>query len=113
MTTHRRYHFIHPGAWTAGGYDKALIYLESMCESHWWYNEPVVKGEPLGKMILEFTVSGHDQWRCHQRAILLAEECYEYLGLTVQDVPEPLWEPLEPHRNRGRYRVPKAPSGQD
>jgi hypothetical protein len=36
----------------------------------------------------------------------LAGECYLALGKWEGNVPTPLWETLEPHTNRGRFRVP-------
>jgi len=54
-----------------------------------------------------FTVSGRDRWWAHQRAMKLACDCYYALGLTERDVPEPDWEPLAPHTNRGYWRTPK------
>jgi hypothetical protein len=107
MTTHRRYHFIHPGLWTQDGAHAIILgRLQAACERHWWYNEPEVSGQPFNRLSFEFTASGRDQWWCHVRAMNLARSCYHAIGLREDEVPDPMWEPLEPHTNRGRYRLP-------
>jgi len=106
MTTHRRYVYEYPKPWTLGGYDDIRKNLQHACERFWWYNEPEVQGQPYGRMVLAFTVSGRDQWWCHKRAMKLATDVYYAAGLTEKDIPEPMWESLEPHTNRGRYRIP-------
>lgn len=107
MTTHRRYFFVHPGPWTIdGGHAKILEILRWHASRYWQINEPVVEGEPFGRLTFAFTSSDHDQWYCHQRAMRVAKACYIAVGLSEKDIPDPLWEPLEPHTNRGRYRTP-------
>lgn len=106
MTCHRRYYFEHPGEWTWGGYDTILRTLRHACEVYWWFNEPVVEGESLQRLSFSFTVSGRDQWAAHKRATGLAVQCYGAVNLSPQQVPTPMWEALEPHTNRGRWRVP-------
>lgn len=106
MTTTRRYSFHHPGSWDRPeGYAKALRVLQAAQRSHWWYQDGEVQGEPYQRLAIGFTVSGRDQWWCHRRAMSLAIDCFYAMGLTEQDVPVPVWETLEPHTNRGRYRV--------
>ena len=108
MTTHRRYYFEHPGAWDRDdAYTIILGRLRDACERNWWFNEPLVQGQPFGRLTFEFTASGRDQWWCHVRAMNLAKLCYRAIGMADRDVPEPLWEPLE--RDGGRYRVPVTP----
>jgi hypothetical protein len=106
MTTHRRYYFNPPGEWTRGGHQRILEVLQRACETRWWFQEPEVQGEPFGRLSFGFTVSGRDQWWCHQRAMDLATDCFYTIGLREPIIPVPLWEPLEPHNNRGRYRKP-------
>ena len=113
MTTHRRYYFIHPTPYDdEQGHAAVLAHLQEACERHWWFNEPKVTGLAFGRLTFEFTSSARDQWWCHSRAMRLAGECYRKMGLKESQVPDPLWEPLEPHRNRGRYRIPKMPDTQ-
>jgi hypothetical protein len=81
--------------------------LQHACETYWWYNEPAVEGEPFSKLSFSFTVSARDQWWAHKRAMKLAINCYLALGYGEHAVPEPMWESLEPHTNRGRYRTPQ------
>lgn len=107
MTTHRRYSFIHPEP-KQNGHDTVLQVLQRACELHWWYRDPEVSGLPFARLVFGFTVSGRDQWWAHQRALRLATDCYYAIGLSENDVPEPDWEPLAPHTNRGRWRVPTA-----
>jgi len=105
MTTHRRYYFVHPGEWSdTSAYTIILGRLRAACEKFWWFNEPLVSGEPYGRLTFEFSSSGRDQWWCHVRAMGLAKQCYRAIGLSGTDVPEPLWEPLE--RGQGRYIAP-------
>ena len=105
MTTHRRYYFEHPGEMKTG-HSKVLAVLQHHCETSWWYNEPVVEGQPFDRLSFAFTVSARDQWWAHRRAMRLAEACYRSLMLGPKSIPEPMWEVLEPHTNRGRYRTP-------
>lgn len=105
MTCHRRYYFEHPAEWT-GGYGRILEVLQHACEVNWWFNEPVVEGQPFKRLSFSFTVSGRDQWAAHRRAIGLAVQCYRAVRMGAKQVPAPMWEPLEPHTNRGRWRVP-------
>lgn len=67
-----------------------------------------MSGLPFARLVFSFTVSGRDQWWAHQRALKLATDVYYTLGMTEQDVPEPDWEPLAPHMNRGYGRVSVA-----
>jgi len=106
MTCHRRYYFVHPTEWTAGGYGTVLAVLQHACETHWWFNEPIVEGEPFQRLSFSFTASGRDQWAVHQRALGLAVDCYRAIRIGPSRVPAPMWEALEPHSNRGRWRVP-------
>lgn len=106
MTTHRRYYFVHDGRWEVpDGWGLILDELTRQCERNWWYNNPQVLGEPLGLLEFRFTASGEDQWRAHKRAMALAETCYRICGLGLSEVPEPIWEPLPPHSNRGYSRI--------
>jgi hypothetical protein len=107
LTTQRRYSFVDPRTLTEGHETVARI-LGTACERHWWYQEPVVEGLPFGRLVFSFTVSGRDRWWVHRRAMILARDCYYALGQTERDVPEPDWESLAPHMNRGRWRVPAA-----
>ena len=108
MTTHRRYTFLDEGTLgsVANTHRKVLATLQHACETSWWFNEPEVLGEEFGKLSFSFTVSARDQWWAHQRAMNLAERVYRGLKLGPAAVPVPLWEPLAPHTNRGRFRVP-------
>lgn len=107
MTTHRRYNYQYPKQWTESGrHAQIKQLLQHACEKYWWFNEPEVTGEPLGYLSFSFTVSARDQWWCHRRAMRLATDCFYAIGMTEQDMPEPVWETLEPHTNRGRYRIP-------
>jgi hypothetical protein len=108
LPTHRRYSFQHPGERTEGHAVVQAI-LEQAVEHHWWYREPEVSGQPFARLVFSFTVTGRDQWWAHRRALKLATDCYYALGMSEAEVPEPDWEPLEPHTNRGRWRrVPAA-----
>jgi hypothetical protein len=106
MTCHRRYYFEHPEEITTG-HSKVMNMLQHACETDWWYNEPTVEGQPFNRLSFSFTVSARDQWWAHRRAMRLAEACYVSMGMSVRKVPEPMWESLEPHSNRGRYRTPR------
>lgn len=111
MTCHRRYYFEHPGEW-GSGHETILRTLQHACEVFWWFNEPVVEGQAFQRLSFSFTVSGRDQWAVHQRATRLAVECYRAINLSPTQVPIPMWEALEPHMNRGRWRVP-SPTAPD
>lgn len=104
VTTHRRYSFVHPDSKDTG-HDTALQVLQRACEQYWWYREPVVEGLPFARLVFSFTVSGRDQWWTHHRALKLATDVYYALGMNETDVPDPEWEPLAPHMNRGYGRV--------
>lgn len=106
MTSHRRYYYDHPGTWTTADYTKVQAVLQHACEACWWFNEPEVYGQEYGRLSFAFTVSARDQWWAHKRAMKLAGECYLALGKWEGAVPTPMWEALEPHTNRGRFRVP-------
>lgn len=108
MTTHRRYSFTYPGTWDKGGHEKVLLVLERACEAKWWYNDPEVSGAPYNRLQFSFTASGRDQWWAHRRALGLARDCFHAMGLKEWDMVLPEWEPLAPHTNRGRWRVPAA-----
>jgi hypothetical protein len=107
MTTHRRYSFVHPGP--QDGHDVVIRVLREACDTYWWYQEPHVEGQPFGRLSFSFTVSGRDQWWTHRRAMSLAVDCYYALGMDERKVPEPEWEALAPHTNRGRYRLVYTP----
>jgi hypothetical protein len=107
VTCHRRYYFEHPQPWLDGRHDTVRSVLRHACEACWWFNEPEVSGADFDRLVFSFTVSARDQWWAHKRAVALATQCYEALGLWAKDVPVPLWETLEPHTNRGRYRMPR------
>jgi hypothetical protein len=107
VTCHRRYFFEQPGNWSEPDYNIVLRILQHACEVSWWYNEPEVQGQDIGQLNFSFTVSARDQWWAHKRAIHLATTCYVALGRWEKDVPVPMWRALEPHTNRGRYRVPR------
>jgi len=104
MTAHRRYFFQEPGEYTGGQHDQLRAFLEQMCTAHWWYTEPEVTGAVFDRLTFSFKVSARDQWWCHRRAMWLAYRCYESLGRSPEAVPEPMWETLPPHENRGSYR---------
>ena len=103
MTTHRRYYFEKA---TPAGHDKVLSMLQHACESYWWFNEPEVSGAEYGVLAFAFTVSARDQWWAHDRAMGLAERAFRAVGVAVREMPDPIWEPLAPHNNRG-HRVPR------
>lgn len=106
MTTSRIFSFEHPGSWDRPeAYDRARTVLEDAQRRYWWYREADVAGEPFNRLVINMVVSGRDQWWCLRRAMKLALDCYYAMGMTEKDVPMPIWEPLEPHTNRGRYRV--------
>ena len=107
MTTHRRYLFQHPDRWAGlpDAWDRVRTVLEAACEARWWFRDPEVSGQPFGLLVFAVTASGRDQWFTHKRVMALAVDCYYAMGLREDQVPEPLWEALEPHANRGRYRV--------
>lgn len=109
MTTCRRYHFIHPGSWSdPGGYQAVVDVLSYMEEQHTWIEESEVRGESLGVLQFSYIIYGRDQWITHRRAMQVATHCYRSLGLSRKDVPVPVWAPLAPHKNRGRWRKPAA-----
>lgn len=103
MTTHRRYTFMDESG--RPDPNKVLNILQHACETAWWFNEPQVGVQEL-TFQFSFTVSARDQWWAHRRAMGLAERVYRGLKLGPAAVPIPLWEPLAPHTNRGRFRVP-------
>lgn len=103
MTTHRRYYW---ELRLSEGHDKVKRILDHQCEAHWWYNEPEVVGQEVGILAFSFTVSARDQWFAHKRAMGLALTCCRAVGVGPKTMPEPIWEPLAPHTNRGRFRVP-------
>ena len=107
MTTSRHYVFQHPGdqAIPEGAHQTALEVLQGAQRQNWWYRDGQVQGEAFNRLVISFVVHARDQWWCHHRATRLATDCYYAMGLTEQDVPAPVWEPLAPHTNRGRYRV--------
>jgi hypothetical protein len=105
MTTHRRYYF---EVKRADGHDEVKRILLRNCESYWWFNEPEVSGQEFGVLAFSFTVSARDQWFTHQRAMDLAQRCFRSIGIGPKGMPEPVWEPLAPHTNRGRFRVPRT-----
>lgn len=106
MTTTRLLSFQHPGSWDRPeGYERARAVLKDAQRRCWWYRKTSVEGEPFQRLIINMVVSGRDQWWCYRRAMKLAVDCYVSMGLRATDVPDPVWEPLEPHMNRGRYRV--------
>lgn len=108
MTTHRRYSFQHPGK-REDGHELVQQVLERACQLDWWYREPEVSGQPFARLVFSFTVSGRDQWWAHRRAMKLATDVYYTLGMTEREVPEPDWEPLAPHDNRGYLRTSPLP----
>lgn len=107
MSTHRRYSFLHPGPRDTG-HVEVLRVLEAAVLQHHWYQDPVVDGQPFGRLGFSFTVTGRDRWWAHHRAMKLAVDCYYAMGLNETLVPEPDWEALAPHTKRGRWRVPAA-----
>lgn len=107
MTTHRRYEFTVQGPWDhPEGHETVKIILQRRCKQYWWYHEPAINGEALGILSFSFVVSARDQWWCHRRAMNLAGACWLALGLPETQVPEPTWEVLPAHSNRGRFRTP-------
>lgn len=107
MTTKRLFSFQHPGKAPIpdGAHRAAWDVVRAAQRTHWWYEGAEVQGEAYGRLAINVIVHGRDQWWCHRRALKLAVDCYYAMGLTEKDVPEPVWEPLAPHTNRGRYRV--------
>jgi hypothetical protein len=79
--------------------------LETACMRQWWYTDPMVEGEPYNRMTFAFTVSARDQWWCHRRAIKLAARVCAVINM--KPMPEPIWQALPPHMNRGQLRVPR------
>lgn len=110
MTTHRRYSFLYPEPMLEG-HQKVLEVLQLNCDQYWWYQEPAVEGLPFGRLGFSFTVVARDRWWAHRRAMILARDCFYSIGMFEKDVPEPEWESLAPHTNRGRWRVPAASDG--
>lgn len=111
MTTWRRYYWEHPGTELEGKHEKVVARLQAACERAAWFLDPQVGGAGFDKLTFEYTVTGRDQWFVHKRAMELAAEVFYMLGIRENKIPEPLWEPLEPHTNRGHRRVsPTAPS---
>lgn len=110
MTTCRRYHFTPPTSFETaeGGWDVVQLILARRCAQYWWFTEPLIEGEALGVLSFSFTVASRDQWDCHRRAMWLAGSCYLALGLPETQVPEPTWETLPPHTNRGYNRAPNG-----
>lgn len=109
MTTCRRYHFIYPGSWSEpDAYKTVVDVLSYMEEEHTWITESEVHGESLGVLQFSYIIYGRDQWITHRRAMQVATTCYRNIGLSRKDVPTPIWAPLSPHRNRGRWRKPAA-----
>lgn len=107
MTTHRRYTFLDEVTTGTACHPKVLAILQHACETSWWFNEPEVQGQDEGTLSFSFTVSARDQWWAHRRAMQLAERVYRgALRMGPAAVPVPLWAPLAPHTNRGRFRVP-------
>lgn len=107
MTTTRRYLFRYPHRVREWSHTVALERLQEACQLHHWYRDPEIEGEPYGFLGFSFTVTGRDQWWCHRRAMDLAEKvCWNVLP--VASIPEPTWENLPPHTNRGRNRVPAS-----
>jgi hypothetical protein len=101
MTCHRRYTFTFP---VEVGHGHVYAHLKAACDEHWWYTEPCVRGNGLGILQVEFQVAGRDQWWVHKRAMNLMEKAWYGLHIDIP-VPTPEWETLEPHANRGGYRV--------
>lgn len=104
MTTHRRYSFVHREP--QDGHAVVLGILQAACKAYWWYQEPHVEGQPFNRLSFSFTVQARDRWWAHRRAMRLAVDCYYALGMRESDVPEPDWEALAPHTNRGYRRSP-------
>ena len=107
MAAHRRYCFTRVG-YPEGAHEKIREVLDRWCERKWWYQEPEVEGAPFNRLVITLTVTGRDQWWCHRRAMWLVLKCYRSIHLKLQDVPEPDWETLAPHINRGYRRRAKA-----
>jgi len=106
LTTHRRYSFVYP--LPHGGHDVVLQILQTACNQYWWFRDPRVEGQPYNRLSFSFTASARDKWFTHHRAMRLALDCFYALGMREADVPEPIWEPLPPHTNRGYGRSGKA-----
>lgn len=105
LTTWRRYRYSYQGKVPENGHIKAAEIAQDATERHHWYQDMEVGGQAFGILTLSFTVSGRDQWWCHRRAQVLAVDCFWAMGLDERAVPEPTWEKLSPHTNRGSYRV--------
>lgn len=82
--------------------------LDRACALNWWYDDPQVEGEAFNRLTFSFTVQARDRWWAHRRAMRLAVDCYYSMGMGEKHVPEPTWETLPPHTNRGRWRTPTA-----
>lgn len=111
MTTWRRYSFEWPGAWKRGRYDHMRRRLKQVSESFWWYEDAQLEGEPFGALSVVFTVAARDQWWANRRAYVLAEAVFSEAGISLKKIPVPSWEKLEPHTNRGRYRMAPTSAG--
>lgn len=105
MTTWRRYCYTYQDAVPENGYIKAAEIAQDAMDRYHWYQDVEVTGQAFGVLVLSFTVAGRDQWWCHHRAQSLAVDCFYSIGLDERAVPEPTWEKLSPHTNRGSYRV--------
>lgn len=107
MTAHRRYTFTYAGPVESGWVDRVRVKLESASNQHWWFAEPEVSTSVEG-MAFSIQVTARDQWFAHKRVMALAEDVCWVLKIPV---PEPVWETLPPHTNRGRYRKVPASAG--
>lgn len=101
MTCHRRYTYTFR---VEVGHAHVLSKLEEACDLYWWYTDPAVRGNGLGVLQVEFQVAARDQWWAHRRAHNLISEAFYGLGIDME-IPDPEWENLPPHTNRGYSRV--------
>lgn len=107
MTVHRCYTFTSEATWPPGGRERVKRKLEQAVDTHWWFRDALEGQADLIQFTL--TVSARDQWFAHKRVMKLAADICWMLKIQV---PVPIWSPLPPHMNRGRYRMAPASEGQ-
>lgn len=100
MTCTRRYTFLFEPVERGFNLDHVFEVMDTWRENYWWYANTEATVDTDGRMLVEFDVTGRDQWWAHKRAMTLMD----HVGY---DVPVPTWIALPPHTNRGYSRVRK------